>query len=252
MADLRARWSRLGFSFGSEMAKTSPDLEALLVESLEHFRGDSRLFLGAATWLKSYGSLVDGHRLAQLLEERVTPLTSAILGALLTAASSPHLKGLLARCQALETEELLFEVMATNPVLRSKVEAGAFPEIRRLGLLVDDLTLKPDALRPTSWVLRQNPELQVRALLGANLRASVLNHLLGSPTTSPSISRLARDLGRSYPSVHAAVGALLSAGLVHQEARGREQILSVPEDVSRWLSAYPAALAPRARREAAA
>jgi DNA-binding transcriptional ArsR family regulator len=233
------------------MASKSPDVEALLVESLEQLRGDPRLFLGAATWLKVYGALVDGHQLVRLLEERKSATSSALLGALLTASTSPHLKGLLARCQPLLAEEILFDVMADNPILSSKVEAGALPEIRRWGLLVDDLTLKPDALRPSSWVLRMNPELQIRALLGANLRAAILNRLLQNPTP-PSISHLARDLGRSYASVHAAVGALLAAGLVHQEAKGRAQLLRVPEDVSRWLFAYPAALTPKLRREAAA
>ena len=251
MTDLRPAWSRLGFSFGGEVASSASNLEAILVASLQQARGDSRLFLGAATWLHSYGFLVDGYDLVRRMGKTFSPPHSSLLAVLVSASSSPHLKGLLAHCEALPEEEILFDVMQQNEILRTKVTSSAIPRIRQWGLLVDDLELKPDSLRPISWVLRMNPELRIRALLGANLRAAVLNRLLTGPPPS-SLSSLARELDRSYPSVHAATGALLAAGLIHRETSGRAIRIHVPSEISDWLSSYPASVAPENRKGAAA
>lgn len=250
MSDLRACWSRLGFHYGGEMAASPPQLEELLLASLGEVREDPRLFLGVATWLQSYGFLLDGHHLVKL-RGKISGEHSALLGALLTASSNPHLKGLLGSCEPLGEEEILFRVMEEREVLRERVQTGALPEIRRWGFLVEDLTLKPDALRPSSWVLRQNPELKIRALLGANLRGSVVHHLIEAGR-GLSISALAREIRRPYPSVHAAVQALVSVGMLEREEKGRSVLVSVPRDVAAWLMGYPAALAPRVRRELAA
>lgn len=251
MSDLRSSWSRLGFSFGGEIAASPPNLEGILLTSLQQVRKEPRLFLGAATWLHEYGFLVDGHELIRRLEMATSPPASALLAALVTASSSPHLKGLLSRCEALPEEEILFEVLGQKEVLRAKVTAAAIPGIRRWGLLVDDLELKPNSLRPSSWVLRMNPELRIRALLGANLRAALLYRLLTGSSPS-SLSSLARELGRSYPAVHSAIGALRTAGLIQCETSGRSIHVRVPSDIKAWLSRYPATLAPKNRRDSAA
>ncbi len=251
MSRLRSAWNRLGFSYGGSSASSPPFLEEVLVESLEEVREDPRLFLGAATWLHSYGVLVDGHQLSRRLKEVGSKDSSALLAALIVASSSPHLKGLLASCKALSKEEILFTAMNKKKFLRERVAAEAIPEIRKWGFLVDDLTLKPDALRPSSWVLRNNPDLKVRALLGANLRSAVWNWVR-SRKEPLSISEVSRGIDRPYPSIHAAVGTLLAAGMLRRETKGRATMVSIPKDIEEWISSYPAALTPKDRKERAA
>ena len=49
MHDLRAAWTRLGFSFAVDPATTTPVLEDALVAALDVVRDDARLFAGIAT-----------------------------------------------------------------------------------------------------------------------------------------------------------------------------------------------------------
>lgn len=246
MNDLRAIWARLGFMFAVRPAEEEPDLEQAIVSALAVVRDDPRLFVGVATWLHRYGAFVDGHRVVAKLGSESSPETSAVLGALITASAAPSLRGLRARCEPLPQLEPLFRIMA-SPVLRNRVEQHALPEYEEWGFLVDTLELKSRALRPPSWVLRTNPTLLVRAVVGPGARAAVFDSVLrdGPP---PSLAALARGLDRSYPSVHAAVGALVAAGLLERDSRGRAINVRVPEDVAVWLAEYPGAMKP-ARRQ---
>jgi len=193
----RARWNRLGFRFQEDPTPESVELEATIFDTLGAVRDDSRLFWGAATWLHRYGSLVDGRRLGILLDEVSDAETiSPILAALLVASKSPHLKGLLKRCTALPATEPLFHVRGKNPAGLADLTERALPTYLRWGFLLADEILKPDALRPTSWVLRENPDLLTRALLGADLRAEVFN-TLRVRDEGLTASELARHLDRS-------------------------------------------------------
>jgi len=247
MSDLRAVWARLGFMFAVRPAEEELDLEAAIVSALGVARDDSRLFVGVATWLHRYGAFVDGRGLMRQLAPGPSPETSAVLGALITASRAPTLRGLLARCEPLPRQEPLFNIM-TVPALHAKVREQALPEYERWGFLVDSMALKPNALRPPSWVLRMNPTLRVRALLGANVRTAIFARVLekGPPA---SLSALARELDRSYPSVHSAVRTLVAAGLLERSARGRAASVRVPNEIAAWLADYPGAR-PTAHRAA--
>ncbi len=237
MSDPRATWTRLGCLFAVEPAEVEPDLEEAIATALVFVRVDPRLFVGLATWLHRYGSLVDGHLLVRRLTLHPSPEERAVLGALITASSAPSLRGLRGRCQPLTQRAPLFHIM-DRPVLRSKVQKEALPEYLKWGFHVDNMVLKPEALRPPSWVLRMNPALRIRALLGANVRAAVVTRLLAKGP-APSLSALARELGRSYPSIHAAVASLVAAGLLEQVASGRALGVRLPDGMADWLADYP-------------
>jgi hypothetical protein len=239
MSEIRSRWTRLGYAFAMAPAEEPAELEATIVSSLPLVRDDARLFVGIATWLHRYGGLVDGHLLARALSGQ-GPREKALLGALFAASSCPGLRGWQARWDPLPEEEILFSVMARNRVLRSKVEAGSLPRFRKWGFLVDEFALKPAALRPPSWVLRMNPELKLRAVLGPGLRAEVVSHLLRHGPAD-SVSALSRSLGRPYPTVHAAVSGLLALGQLSATTRGRSTAVEVPRDIAEWIDSFPGA-----------
>ncbi|MBI3890447.1 MAG: hypothetical protein HY303_02840 [Candidatus Wallbacteria bacterium] len=244
MTELRSEWCRLGVGFAVEAAQGPVDPEELILRSASEGPRDARLFWGAASWLKRYGDLVDGRRLRRKLGKDAG---SAVLAALVLASESIELKGLLERCQPLRKPRPLFEVMESTSVLREKVEKGALPEFRRWGLLVDEVSLNLDMLRPASWVLRQNRNLLVRALLGANLRADLLDTLLSAkaPLTASDLHRLH---GRQYASVHASLSALALTNWVARRQDGNRLFYSVPQDIQDWLEHFPGAEPPAKRR----
>lgn len=248
MIELRAQWSRLGVGYTIEAAKEPVDLEGLILRTASVVSRDARLFWGAASWLKRYGELVDGRRLGRKLGKDVG---SAHLAALVIASEAPALKGLLTKCRPLRKHRPLFDVMASSPVLRDKVEKGALPEFRRWGLLLDELSLNLDSLRPVSWVLRQNRGLLIRAVLGASLRAELFDTLLARamPLTASELRRLHE---RQYASVHASLSALELTNWVSRRQEGNRILYWIPEDIRNWIEHFPGAQPPGKRLSRAA
>jgi len=81
-----ARWSRVGVLFGSRPARTTPDLERLLLDTARLAPGNARLFYLAITCLSRYGNFVARHRLKRLIETGLEVDHQPVLGALLTLA----------------------------------------------------------------------------------------------------------------------------------------------------------------------
>lgn len=244
MTDLRAEWCRLGVGFAVAAANGPVDLEVLILRSALEGPRDARLFWGAASWLNRYGTLVDGRRLRSELGRGPG---SPVLAALIVASESSGLRGLLAKCQPFRKRRSLFDVMESTPVLRQKVENGALPAFLKWGLLLDEVSLNLDMVRPASWVLRGNRNLLVRAILGANLRADLLDTLL-SASEPITASDLHRFHGRQYASVHAALSALALTNWVVRNQDGGRVLYSVPQDIREWLEHYPGAAAPAERQ----
>lgn len=235
MGDPRSGWMRLGVGFVGEPSRGEVDLEELLLETARESPRDPRLFWGGASWLACYGELVDGRRLTARLEGGQGP---AELAALVVASGASSLKGVLRKCGRRQPGSPLFEVEAENPVLRAKVKSGALEEFLQWGLWVDEKSLSLDAVRPSRWVLRENRNLLVRAVLGPGLRAELLNVLMeeGRGMTAAELQRLE---GRQYASVHGALSSLWLGNLVTREVAGRRVVYRVPGEVRDWLWSHP-------------
>jgi len=236
--DVRASWVRLGVNVSGAPSPTPVDLEALLLETAKLVRTDARLFWGVASWLHVYGNLVDGRLLSNMLSKTPPP---AAFAALVIASECPQLTALLRRCKPTAPPLPLFEVMTTSNILRDKVTRAHLPQFAAWGFLVDEVQLRPEALRPATWLYRNNHALLIRAILGAGLRAQILTVLIddGAPSTA---SDLARRLGRQYASVHGTLGCLRLSNLVDVERCGNRLVYSVPTAVIDWLLAFPGAV----------
>lgn len=240
MTELRAEWTRLGVGFAGEPAASVIDLEELVLRSADESPRDPRLFWGAASWLARYGDLVDGRRLSwKLGRAKGRPE----LAALIVASRCHGLRGLLTRCARLPRPRPLFDIVASTPFLENRVRAGALPQFRDWGLLLDEVCLCPDAIRPLSWILRHNRNLLLRAVIGADLKAELLAALLNS-SEPQTASELCRRQGRQYASVHAALHGLSVPGLVHASRDGNRVLYRVPSEVLEWLELFPGARSP--------
>ncbi len=232
---VRSQWIRLGVTFTESPSDSAVDLEESIISSLTELQRDPRLFWGIASWLHQYGSLVDGRRLSLRWNHRST---SPLLAALIVASRSPFLRPLLRCCRPFPSPRPLFLEMASHPVLLAKVRNGALPPFLKWGLLLDDWSLRPDAIRPRSWVFRQNPHLRLRAFMGADLRSEVF-WTLSKSSRSLTASDIGRSLHRQYASVHATLAQLWVGGLLEKHGEGRRVMYTVPRKVLSWLEAWP-------------
>lgn len=238
---LSAMWARVGGGFTVNRSEEPVDLERLIVRTARTARGDYRLFFVPASWLAVHYELVNARRLGTLLD-RLEGMPSAVAGAIFSVAlrdagTSTQLEAALSRCQPLEgTPELLFEASFRVPVLREKAREEALPLFRRWGLLHDEISMKPGAVRPIRWIRRNCPELRLRELVGASLESDILQRTLGE---AQSATELSQALNASYSATYEAADRLVRRGLLERGREGRARPLRVPVEVAAWFRAYP-------------
>lgn len=224
---LRSRWARLGVLFNVNPARSTPDIERLILDTSRFCSHDSRLFILAVSWLVSFGSYVAGHRLKALACSELSSDEQASLGLLIetaVAAGAPRSLGRVVVTGLSFAPEPgpLFEV--DRGPLAAVVKRSATPISRRWGRWVQPIEIKADAIRPVRWVLQHNPELARRAAHKGDLRSSVLEVLRRDLAGGPvSEAALARACGATVLAIRAALDDLQleAPELVVERRRGR-------------------------------
>ena len=252
-ASVTAAWARLGASFAVAPAAETPDVERLIVETVREGRDNARLLIMAAAWLRRHGACVARHRLAQLAQSMLGESERAVLGWLLEESSraaegsvksafaadegsttgkrsrsaglpSPgRFREAQAVCRPARRLQPVFRVHERHPAILERLAAVSSPTARRWNLLAEPIDAKPDALRSREWVWANNAELTLRALLGGDLRASILAVLTHDETAGASELELARRCCASRAAVRDALLRLEEAGLVRRTHVGRRR-----------------------------
>jgi hypothetical protein len=219
-----ADWAKLGVLYGLSPARRTPDLETLLLRTAGVLQTFARLLPTTVTWLVQYERLVCRHRLARMAGDITEVEVSAALGLLLDLArqhtQSDHLNIAIAVCRPADKDRPLFAVDRRSAAFQRLAEAQASTTSQRWNLWTPEPALKPDVIRPASWLMKRNPALRYRAIFGGNLRASILATLLADPEAGRSESALARACGVTRKAVREALDHLAFCGLVRREADG--------------------------------
>lgn len=206
---LPARWARVGVLFHVSPHPHTPDLERLLLETTGQLQENPRLLVMTATWLSRYHRLIARHRFARMVGEYQDPNALAALGLLLdTVAARANLHELgpvKSLCRPAPTAMPLFNVDRATPAMAAFVHRRASRLSRKWKLWAEEMELKPEALRPLGWILEANPSVQMRAIFGGNLRASILACLEFDRPDGASEAELARLCGVTRKAVHEAV-----------------------------------------------
>lgn len=173
-----ARWARVGVLFGSRPARTTPDLERLLLDTARRAPGNARLFYLAVTWLSRYGNFIARHRLKRLIETDLESVHQPVLGALLALAvkhgASRELLVAADVCSPADAPRPLFDVQRRSPALAKIAQRHACSEGLRWNLWLPDEAPKLDALRLARWIINRNPDYLDRIVRKGDLRCSIL------------------------------------------------------------------------------
>ncbi len=215
---LVARWGALGAGFDAPLGAGTPDLERLLLDTARHAPRMARLFIMAATWLHEHGEMVAQHRLRRLIRDELEPEHHATLGLLLDLAQKntrkPEFASTLKRLTPATEPSPLFAVEARTPARRALALKRASDRSKRWGRWCAPIELKPDALRPASWILRRHPALRTRCDFRGDLRASVLAALRFDPRAGESQLRLSKLAGGTRQQVLSVLDHLEKTGRV--------------------------------------
>jgi hypothetical protein len=163
------------------------------------------------------------------------PDMSATLGLLLdfarTHTRTAHFNAAIANCHATNDPKPLFDVDRTSPAMARLAKAEACALSRRWGLWTDEPDRKMDAIRPTQWVMGNNPDLRYRAIFNGNLRASILACLASDPSCGQSESALARACGSTRVALREALDHLELCGLVTRKSTGWRNVIEAGPNV---------------------
>jgi hypothetical protein len=231
LGNVIAQWTRLGAAFDAQPASESPDLEVLLLETARLASRDERVFVIVATWLCKYGHLVAKHRLKRLvaveLEGRYKPVLGLLLDTVRQTSRTKHFNEVISVCVPAPEAAPLFDIERKHEGLRRLAERHASPISKRWNLWARSLQPKNDALRPTRWIIRDNPEYRTRADFNGDLRSSIIAALRHDPDAGASERSLARACGATRAAVRDSLARLERAGRVERRYVGKRRSISL-------------------------
>lgn len=178
--NLFSDWARVGVLFGTRPSGTTPDLERLLLATVCHAHAEPRLFSLAVTWLSEFDNYVARHRLKCLADELdadAKPVLGLLLDLAVKHGASREFLVIAKKCGKRQVAGPLFDVHLGSKARRRIAENNACPEALERNLWAPDVEPKLDALRPSAWVLRKNPDYNDRIVRKGDLRATVLEVL---------------------------------------------------------------------------
>lgn len=218
MSTVESRWAKLGALFSCRPARSTPDIERLLLDTTRAITGNARLLPMTVTWLVAYENFVARQRLRHLaraaaLEERAT--LGLLIDFAIAQGASEDLRLCSRDCEPLRSPGPLFEIHRRSDALLRLAESSTHDIARRWGLWTPLPELKHDAIRPVEWILEHNPTLRERVVRKGDLRCSILETLRNDTDgESPSESELARQTGATRAAVRASLHALQQEGAV--------------------------------------
>ena len=219
---LLSRWARVGAMYNVTPSRQSPDLELLVIDTLQYIPSFSRLLPMTVTWLSLYSRLICRHRLASMTRSLEDPLSQAILGLLLDtvrqSTSVDHFNSVIQNCNAWKCPRPLFDTDSVSDRLRDMARQRSCTIGQAWGLWHQSVQLKTDAIRPSDWIMDKNPSYQMRAVFKGNLRSSILVLLKHNPETGQSESALSRACGVTRKAVREALDHLEFCRMVLETA----------------------------------
>tara|TARA_R110000782_G_scaffold12913_3_gene38244 strand:+ start:35912 stop:36640 length:729 start_codon:yes stop_codon:yes gene_type:complete len=217
--NLEARWARLGVLLNTQPSPHAPDVERTLLDTVRVIPNAPHLIPLVVTWLAEHGLGVARHRLKHLAIVGLTPEHRPVLGLLLDEAvahgAPAELRIIRDICQPAANPGPLVAAFRAHPALIDVAESEASERSRQWGVWLPPVQLKPDAIRPASWIREHNPSWAARVVRRGDLRASIIESLrLDFDGHAPAVAAIAEKTAATRLAVNSAVQALEREGAV--------------------------------------
>jgi len=219
------RWARAGVMFGATPSRKPIDLERLVIDTVAVIPSNPRLFVMTATWLAKYGVLVARHRFNKMVHESLDHDGRAILGLLIETSleyhRTQHFAQILEACGPAQKTRPLFNVDSRTAAMSQFARSRASSLSKRWKLWTDPMAPKPEALRPSHWIMDNNPDFRFRAVFKGNVKASIIACLIEHPDAGESEAELARRCDVTRKAISEALNDLQLCGLIERSTKGR-------------------------------
>ncbi len=233
--DCFKKWIKLGWGGEGKAFRGHVDLEKLIIETTHIGRVEGRLFKAMLTWVRDYHDLINVQRLLHYIQRADKPVLGAVCDIAIKNGADIRLKTILKQCKPYKPAQVLF---GNNDdwFIKNQKEFGK-KDFKEWGLFCTALEFYDDAMYTKKYVLQHNPQLAIRALIGANIRSEILFELLNQ--TKIHISALAKNIDYAYSAVYREIMNMISNEFISVETYGRVKVLSLNSGMVRFLRRIP-------------
>ena len=233
-----AKWIKLGWNGTGEPYRGFVDPERCIIETTHVGRHEGRLFKAMLTWVRDYHDLINVQRLLHFIEEADRPVLGAAFEiAVKNGRAGPRLQTIIKHCKPYKTPQVFFKEDDEFGVYKRNQKEFAKKEYLKWGLYCTMVEFYEDAMFDRKYVLKNNPLLALRALIGPNIRAEIFFQL--EHATRMHIKALAEKLGYAYSAVYNEVMSMIQNGFLTVEGYGRVKVIALNESVSKYLLKMP-------------
>lgn len=231
------KWIRLGWVGTGEPFEGFVDPELLIIETTHSGRYEGRILKAMLTWIRNYHDLINIQRLRHFINTADTAVLGAVFEIAIKNGADPRLKTIIKYCKPNNNPEVLFKTGDEFGVYDNNQKEFARDEYLKWGLYCTMVEFYEDAMLDKKRILKKNPLLAIRALIGPNIRAEILFSLLNSSRIH--IKALSTRLGYAYSPVYKEILSLASSGFINIEKFGRVKVLSLSEQFAGYLNCLP-------------
>jgi hypothetical protein len=231
------KWIKLGWQGIGNACDGFVDPERLIIETTHVGRYEGRLFKAMLTWIRNFHDLVNVQRLIHFVNDADLPVLGAAFDIAMQNGADHRLATVLKYCKPYENYQVLFKEGDEFGVYERNQKEFAREEFLKWGLYCTAVEFYNDAMNDKKQIIRDNPLLAIRALVGTNIRAEILFMLLNNVRIH--ISALAKKLGYAYSPVYKEAISLASSGFLCVEKYGRVKVLFMSEKFAKYLLLLP-------------
>lgn len=218
LKQIQKQWARIGVGLNVRAAKSTPDLECLILDTARSVSESPLLFTLVISWIGRYGKFIAHHRLRHLvaceLEKEAQPALGLLLAYGVELGGPDELLNSADLCKKADEPGPLYAFERENETFARIAKHHASKTALRWNLWVEPAEPKFDALRNAEWIWKNNPALHDRIVRKGDLRATVLEVLRHDLPDgyAPSEAELARHCGATRAAVRKALDALEQEG----------------------------------------
>lgn len=231
------KWVRLGWRGTDEPYKGFVDPERLIVETTHVGRYEGRLFKAMITWIRDYHDLINVQRLLHFIKDADLPVLGAAFDIAIQNGADHRLQTVLKHCKPYDKPQVFYKSEDNFSIYAENQKEFGRKEYLKWGLYCTMVEFYNDAMLDRKTVLKKNPLLAIRALIGPNIRSEILFEL--EHGTRIHIRALAQKIGYAYSAVYNEVMSMASNGFLTVEVFGRTKVLIMKASMSSFLAKIP-------------
>ena len=157
--------------------------------------------------------------------EEISTAFSRIIESVVTEYPRSNLKYVIKYCHPFTKSDFIFDSVRSSKTISQLNQSENLPLWKKWNLISREMSDMQGAICEKKFVLKHNPQLALRALFGAGLKAEVLSFFLNH--RKGNARQIALAIGLSYEPVYSELIQFVKIGLAEEIKKGQSRIFSL-------------------------